>query len=261
MKPANGAVRARVHDAVVQDLGARILKGEFAPGDRLPNETELTASLRVSRTSVREAIKFLSAKGLVEARPRLGMIVREREAWNLLDPEIMQWQQLHGHDPQLVRSLLELGREISLRVEPVRVEQWANDVLTTCAHSAATKEIRLECRVSVDTWPFDSAHLGRATAGLLANAIEFSPRGGTVSLLLSSQGEQLFVCVADEGPGVPAELAERIFEPFFTTRAGGNGLGLALVREVAEAHGGTVELQRQASGTRFEMRIPWLASS
>ncbi len=162
---------------------------------------------------------------------------------------------------RLVRSLLELGREISLRVEPVRVEQWANDVLTTCAHSAATKEIRLECRVSVDTWPFDSAHLGRATAGLLANAIEFSPRGGTVSLLLSSQGEQLFVCVADEGPGVPAELAERIFEPFFTTRAGGNGLGLALVREVAEAHGGTVELQRQASGTRFEMRIPWLASS
>ncbi|MFO1070987.1 MAG: FadR/GntR family transcriptional regulator [Geminicoccaceae bacterium] len=112
MKPANGAVRARVHDAVVQDLGARILKGEFAPGDRLPNETELTASLKVSRTSVREAIKFLSAKGLVEARPRLGMIVREREAWNLLDPEIMQWQQLHGHDPQLVRSLLEARRAI-----------------------------------------------------------------------------------------------------------------------------------------------------
>lgn len=80
--PPNQAVDGggRVHDLVVRTLGAWVLGGRYAPGEVLPRESDLAASLRVSRTSVREAIKVLGAKGLLEARPRVGLKVRPRDA-------------------------------------------------------------------------------------------------------------------------------------------------------------------------------------
>ncbi len=105
--------RARVLGQVVGKLGASILDGTYVPGDRLPNEEALQELYGVSRTSLREAVKFLSAKGMIEARPRLGMVVREPDAWNLLDPEVLAWRQDGlGDDPLLVRSLLEARRVI-----------------------------------------------------------------------------------------------------------------------------------------------------
>lgn len=106
-------VRAGVHGEVVRRLGLGILEGSWAPGARLPNEAELCELYRVSRTALREAVRFLAAKGLIEARPRLGMVVRSRESWNLLDPELLAWQRDWGtFDPALVRSLLEARRVI-----------------------------------------------------------------------------------------------------------------------------------------------------
>ena len=106
-------VRAGVHGEVVRRLGLGILEGSWPPGARLPNETELCELYRVSRTALREAVRFLAAKGLIEARPRLGMVVRSRESWNLLDPELLAWQRDWGtFDAALVRSLLEARRVI-----------------------------------------------------------------------------------------------------------------------------------------------------
>ena len=63
--------------------------------------------------------------------------------------------------------------------------------------------------------------------------------------------------VADDGPGVPDDIAANIFDPFFTTRAGGTGLGLAVVRTVAETFGGSVQLEGNASGgATFRLRLP-----
>lgn len=109
-------IRAKVHDEVVRKLGSAILDGTFDAGDRLPNEETLQQMFGVSRTSVREAVKFLSAKGMIESRPRLGMVVRRPEAWSLLDPEVLAWQQdgLDG-DTLLIRSLL----EARMAVEPM----------------------------------------------------------------------------------------------------------------------------------------------
>jgi len=62
--------------------------------------------------------------------------------------------------------------------------------------------------------------------------------------------------VSDDGPGVPVQLRERIFEPFFTTRARGNGIGLAIVKSVVEAHAGGVRLARTARGATFIIDLP-----
>lgn len=85
------AMRGSLHHSVAQDIGARILSGEFAPGTLLPNEAEWCATFGVSRTAVREAIKMLMAKGLILSRPKIGSRVQPRAAWNLLDRDVLAW--------------------------------------------------------------------------------------------------------------------------------------------------------------------------
>jgi DNA-binding FadR family transcriptional regulator len=102
-----------MHGRVVEWLGLRIVSGEFAAGSQLPNEADLAARLSVSRGGVREAIKALAAKGLVEPRPRLGTRVLDRSDWNLMDRDVIDW---HGHaaDIAFLNDLMELR----LMVEP-----------------------------------------------------------------------------------------------------------------------------------------------
>ncbi len=99
-------IRPRVHREVVETLARRILSGSIKPGEALPNTQDLSGALGVSRSALREAIKVLSAKGMLEVRPRTGTRVLPRSAWNLMDPELLGWS---GPvlDEDLVRSLLE----------------------------------------------------------------------------------------------------------------------------------------------------------
>ena len=109
--------KPRVHAAVVRRLGQRILSGRIKPGEVLPNQDQLCADLSVSRTALREAVRVLTAKGLVETRPRTGTRVRPREAWNLLDPDVLGWREA-SPDLDFVRSLME-ARHI---IEPAAAE-------------------------------------------------------------------------------------------------------------------------------------------
>lgn len=98
---------------------------------------------------------------------------------------------------------------------------------------------------------------------LLDNAIKFTPPGGRVSLEASEEGEFVQVCVQDTGIGIPKERQEEIFEAFHqldgstTRRYGGTGLGLALVRQIIEAHGSVVRVSSEVNrGSRFEFLLP-----
>jgi len=97
-----------LHGQVVQRLGSRIVGSGPAPGWTLPDEEALGAELGVSRTVLREAIKVLAAKGLVETRPKTGTRVRPRDEWDLLDPDVLRWRYEAGPDEQLLRDLTEV---------------------------------------------------------------------------------------------------------------------------------------------------------
>ncbi|MGH1573570.1 FadR/GntR family transcriptional regulator [Methylobacterium sp. P31] len=98
----------RIHGSVARDLGVAILAGRYAPGDVLPGEIEFSEQLKVSRTAYREAIRILSAKGLVESRPRTGTRVCQRSRWNLLDPDILAWAFESEPSEAFIRDLFEL---------------------------------------------------------------------------------------------------------------------------------------------------------
>ena len=111
-----------LHGQVVNELGRRVVSGSYPAGAVLPNEELLCQELQVSRTALREAIKVLAAKGLLEARPRIGTRVRARELWNLLDPDILAWRCTTGADAEFLHHLAEL-REI---IEPAAASLAAN---------------------------------------------------------------------------------------------------------------------------------------
>ena len=104
----------RLRGAVANKLGIAILSGEYRPGDVLTAAIAAAEALDVSRGAYREAVQVLTAKGLVESRPKTGTHVLPRERWNLLDPDVLAWAFAGEPDPRLIRSLFELR----LVVEP-----------------------------------------------------------------------------------------------------------------------------------------------
>lgn len=98
----------RLNGAIAHKLGTAIVSGEFAPGAILSGEVAFAEALDVSRSAYREAIQVLTAKGLVESRPKAGTRVLPRERWNLLDPDVLAWAFAGEPDVGYVRSLFEL---------------------------------------------------------------------------------------------------------------------------------------------------------
>jgi DNA-binding FadR family transcriptional regulator len=111
-----------LHGKVVNEMGKRVVSGGYCAGALLPNEEQLCRELQVSRSALREAVKVLAAKGLLEPRPRIGTRVRPRDQWNLLDPDILAWRCATGADAEFLRHLTEL-REI---IEPAAASLAAN---------------------------------------------------------------------------------------------------------------------------------------
>ncbi|MEU5100333.1 FadR/GntR family transcriptional regulator [Streptomyces sp. NPDC020996] len=80
------------HGRVVHALGERIVRGELAPGTVLPTEDQLVEEFAVGRSALREGVKVLAGKGLLESRTSAGTRVRERSSWNLLDTDVLRWR-------------------------------------------------------------------------------------------------------------------------------------------------------------------------
>lgn len=103
---AGYAMRGR-QGRVIDAVGSQIVGGRYAPGDVLPTELELTEEHLVSRTSVREAMRVLAAKGLVEIRRKVGTRVRQPEQWNVFDSDILRWHSEQGRGLAILRDLVE----------------------------------------------------------------------------------------------------------------------------------------------------------
>jgi two-component system, OmpR family, sensor kinase len=162
---------------------------------------------------------------------------------------------------RLVGDLLLLARTDVGRVvarEPVDLAQIAVEAAAELGAVSADHDIALDVHPAV----VEAAHdeLSRLTLNLLENALRHTPPGTQIHISTAASNGEATLIVEDNGPGVPAELAPTLFERFVRgagDRGGSFGLGLAIVRAVAESHGGSVELQSAAGGgARFVVRLP-----
>ncbi|KAA3649948.1 MAG: sensor histidine kinase, partial [Proteobacteria bacterium] len=166
------------------------------------------------------------------------------------------------HLERLIRDMLLFARGDCLGREPVPVCALTEELAHTLEPIARQREIVFThaCECGTTRLMADRKALAGALTNLLENALQFTPAGGTVSLLATCDAEQVSFVVEDTGPGISPDQQQRLFEPFFTTRAEGTGLGLAIARGVARAHGGEIDLaSRLGEGSRFRLVVPLTA--
>src|SRR4051812_2752116 len=168
---------------------------------------------------------------------------------------------------RIVDRMLELARLENRRekpeMEPVELDALVRTVAESHEPLLAAKDLKIEIAAPERlTLNGNAFLLHQAVENLVQNAIEFSPRGGTVRVELTPEGDRIKIAITDQGPGIPDYALDRIFDRFYSlgrpdTGKKSTGLGLNLVREVAKSHGGTVRVvNREGGGALAEMVLP-----
>lgn len=162
---------------------------------------------------------------------------------------------------RMVTSLLDMARPEAARLAPTQVVELVRSSIDAARGMAEPGgEVRLQLPSALPLARLDEQKLHQALVNLIHNALQATGRRGPVVVRVSVEpgpAPALRVEVIDDGDGVPPELRERVFAPFFTGRARGTGLGLAVVRRVAEAHRGSVTVEgTPGGGATFVLRVP-----
>ena len=159
----------------------------------------------------------------------------------------------------VVTSLLAFARPPRLERRRVAVDEVLGRAEVLAREEFADRDVRIT-RAATAGLPElygDPDLICQVLLGLVANAVDVVPPGGEIALGASGDDRRVHLEVVDSGPGVPPEQRERIFEPFFTTRDGGTGLGLAVARQIAQAHGGNITVgDRPGGGAAFVVGLP-----
>jgi len=215
---------------------------------------QMSHELKTPLASIREGTELL-CDGTVGSLSNTQMEVVEilRESGIELEQRIENllsfsaWQQSKG---QLTVGEFELGSVIDTIVDNHRME-------------VVTKRLKVRKRLKQVTLLADREKIRMAVDNLVSNAVKYSPVGGSIGIRVARKAEQVVVDVMDEGPGIPNDERDRIFEPFFQGRVPtgrhvrGTGIGLSVVYECMEAHGGRVGVRvRRTGGSHFRLTWP-----
>jgi len=234
---------------------------ETEAAERAKDEFVATVSheLRTPLNAVLGWARLLRLGGLDAARTARAIEVIERSA---------------SAQAQIVDDLLDVSRitrgELRLDVRPLELTSVVGAAIEAVRPAAEARQIVLWAELSarVGRVAADPGRLQQVVWNLLSNAIKFTPPGGQVDVRLAQAGEMAVIEVRDTGPGIDPAFAPHLFERFrqadsSSTRAhGGLGLGLSIVRQIVEAHGGSVSASSDGPerGSVFTVRLPLSAA-
>lgn len=159
----------------------------------------------------------------------------------------------------VVNALLAFARPLQLERRTTRIAEVVERAMLLAGADLAAKHVRLERDQGPDlpVVQADGDLVCQVLVGLLANAAEATPSGGRVLLRARASNGAVELAVADNGPGIAPDVRQRVFEPFFTTRPNGTGLGLAVARQIIEAHGGRIAVaDHPGGGACFTVTLP-----
>lgn len=201
--------------------------------------------LRTPLTIIRGHLELVDADDPADVRATQELVLDELDRMGRLVDDLV--------------VLATVDRPDFVRTAPVDVGRLTDEVLDK-ARALGERDWRVEARAETAAI-VDGQRLTQAWLQLVANAVKFTGPGSQIRLGSAVVGERLQVWVHDDGPGIPAELAERVFERFVRGEAGrgveGSGLGLPIVAAIAEAHGGSAGVDRTApGGARIVIDLP-----
>jgi signal transduction histidine kinase len=204
--------------------------------------------------ALRSAIHVLRRGADEDAAVRQELLAGAEDEIVRMQPLLDDLSRLHGQ----VLGTVDLARE------PLPLRKLLRSV--AAAWRAAAEEKGLHWQVdlpeALPTLSLDGDRMAQAVGNILSNAIKYTPPGGEVMLAAGTAGDQVWIRVADTGPGIDPDEQERVFEPFYRSQRvrrfpQGLGLGLTIARDVVEAHGGRVELVSGAGqGAEFSVWLP-----
>jgi two-component system sensor histidine kinase GlrK len=168
---------------------------------------------------------------------------------------------------RLIENLLSFSawqaKSVGLDISEFKLRPLVKSVLENQQLTLVAQRVRLDVQVEDLTPLADRAKVRLILDNLLSNAIKFTPRGGTISIHARGERDQLVIDIMDSGPGIDPAERERIFEAFYqgkTPQGGyvkGTGIGLSVVMEFVNAHGGSIEiLEAKSGGADFRVRLP-----
>jgi two-component system sensor histidine kinase HydH len=240
--------RLRLAGGALEEANARVLDAErLAVLGRIA--AGLAHEIRNPLGSIRGSVEMLGESPALSSEDKELCAIIRREAIRLND---------------LVTDMLDLSRPRPLKVETIDVVALAGEVVALAARSerSASGDVRV-----VYEGP-ESPHLARGDGGqirqvmwnLVRNAVQASPAGSTVKVVVAPGTNEVVLRVDDTGPGVPDEALARIFDAFYTTRAHGVGIGLALVKRIMDEHaalGARIEVvSARHGGASFRVTLP-----
>ncbi len=162
----------------------------------------------------------------------------------------------------LINDMLEIPsidvKELELRKETFGAREMIADVVADCREIADEKRLSVSVEVpDALTLHGDKNLLGKAVKNILVNAVRHTPEAGDIMVAGRREGEQTHIMITDTGPGIPEDDIDRVFDPFYTGgESGGMGLGLSIVKNIVEAHGGDVWAESPpGEGATFHIRL------
>jgi signal transduction histidine kinase len=178
-----------------------------------------------------------------------------------MDGELSRLQILLGDLTQLYDQVL---GSLELNMQSVDLSTWLGSVLSPWEIAAQEKGLDWQVGdlTGLPAVKADPIRLGQAVGNLLSNAVKFTPAGGQVTITAGSDASEVWIRVADNGPGIPIDEQEKVFDPFYRGGQGrrfteGMGLGLSIARDLIKAHGGRLELiSKPGEGSQFTIMMP-----
>lgn len=234
---------------------SRLIEENLRLERRLAQDERLAELGRMAATVAHEV------KNPLSAIKSIAQVMREDE--RLAEPYTRDLDLIVGEADRLGRSvthLLKWARHETIADTPATADDVATKIVRLFEHEASERGISLAHTSHADPAPLDgkqTAALRDALTNLVANALQATPHGGSITISINLEAQDLIVRVTDTGTGVPSDLGARIWQPFFTTRQRGTGLGLAIVRKRMEEVKGAARLIANPDGTGacFELRL------
>ncbi len=158
----------------------------------------------------------------------------------------------------IITDFLKYARPRPPRLAPCRIEDVLEKNLSYLATQMAGKGYHVHKTIAdnLPTLNADADMLYQAFLNVFINALQAMPDGGQIFLQVQGQPDKLEVIIADQGGGVPQEILEKVWDPFFTTKDKGTGLGLGIVKNIIDAHGGDILIENTSEGgARFIIRF------